>query len=83
MDEMVLIVDFNMAEPDGRIPALIPPSEASSVTPGMEVVAVDGEGTECRALVEEIAPDASYVMLIPIDGTTTGSRSRAIRRASD
>lgn len=67
MDPMVLIVDFNMVEEDGRIPALVPEGEAGSLVPGASVLAIDGEGTECRALIDEVAPDGSYVMLTPID----------------
>jgi len=81
VSEMVLIVDFNMTEEDGRIPALIRMDEEPPPTAGTEVVAVDGEGTECRAVVDEVAEDGSYVMLTPLDGTFHTSSSRATHRA--
>jgi hypothetical protein len=67
---MVLIVDFNMREPDGRVPALLR-SGAASV--GDSVVASDGEGVECRAVVSEISPDGRYVMLETVGGLKRGS----------
>ena len=60
---MVLIVDFNMREPDGRIPALLLAGRAESLTPGEGVVASDGEGLECRAVISEISSDGRYAML--------------------
>ena len=81
MNEMVLIVDFNMVEEDGRIPALVPVGETGSFSPGTEVVAIDGEGTECRALIDEVATDGSYVMLTPIEGTADTSSADAAHRA--
>ena len=81
MSEMVLIVDFNMVEDDGRIPALVPAGESASVAPGTEVIAIDGEGTECRAVIDEVAADGSYVMLTPVEGTADSSSSAPSRRA--
>jgi hypothetical protein len=81
MNEMVLIVDFNMVEEDGRIPALVPVGESGSFVPGTEVIAIDGEGTECRAVIDEVAADGSYVMLTPIEGTADASSSEATHRA--
>lgn len=66
---MTLIVDFNMMEEDGRVPALLVGSDASSLGAGAKVVATDGEGTECRAIVSEILAGGRYAMLAPIDGT--------------
>jgi hypothetical protein len=71
---MVLIVDFNMREPDGRIPALLVGDRAASLSVGQTVVASDGEGLECPAVVSEISPDGHYAML--------ETRGR-LRRASD
>jgi hypothetical protein len=67
---MVLVVDFNMAQADGRIPALVPPGQASLYAPGTKVIAADGEGTECYAIVDEAHPDQRYLLLSPIGGTT-------------
>jgi hypothetical protein len=57
------IVDFNMREPDGRIPALLLADRAESLSVGESVLASDGEGLECRASVSEISSDGRYVML--------------------
>jgi hypothetical protein len=65
---MVLVVDFNMAQADGRIPALLPPGQAALYAPGTKVFAADGEGTECYALVDEA--HERYLLLSPIGGTT-------------
>jgi hypothetical protein len=81
VNEMALIVDFNMIEADGRIPALVPAGERASFAAGAEVVAVDGEGTECRAIVDEVSADGSYVMLSPIEGTFGTSTAGPDRRA--
>ena len=70
---MTLLVDFNMAEEDGRIPALITPDQIPSLTPGTRVIAADGEGTECGAIVDEVAADGRIVLLVPIAGTTQAS----------
>ena len=70
---MELLVDFNMVEADGRIPALIPPGRAPTLVLGSQVIAADGEGTECRALVDEVDADGRIVMLVPIAGTTRPS----------
>jgi len=66
---MELLVDFNMVEADGRIPARIPLEQASAFLLGDEVVAEDGEGTRCRAVIDEIAPSGRYVMIRPLPGT--------------
>jgi hypothetical protein len=70
---MELLVDFNQVESDGRIPALFPQGPASALVRGTEVVARDGEGTECHAVVDEVSPDGRYVMLVPIEGTARPS----------
>lgn len=61
----ILIVDFNMKEPDGRIPALLLPGQVESLAPGDAVIASDGEGLECSAVVSEISRDGRYAMLAP------------------
>jgi hypothetical protein len=58
-----LLVDFNMREPDGRVPALLLADRAERLAVGDMVVAVDGEGLECVAVVSEISPDRRYAML--------------------
>ena len=60
---MILFVDFNMREPDGRIPALLLADRAQKLSLGESVVASDGEGLECRAVISEISPDGRYAML--------------------
>jgi hypothetical protein len=60
---MQLIVDFNMRESDGRIPALLLAGMAESLAPGDSVLASDGEGAECRAVVSEISKDGRYALL--------------------
>jgi hypothetical protein len=73
---MTLLVDFNMAAEDGRLPALISPDQLAALTPGTRVVVADGEGTECEAIVDEVAADGRLVMLAPIAGTTRPSAFR-------
>jgi hypothetical protein len=73
---MTLLVDFNMAEEDGRIPALITPEQLEALTLGTRVVVADGEGTECEAVVDEVAAEGRLVMLAPIAGTTRASAHR-------
>lgn len=67
---MMLLVDFNMVQPDGRIPALIPSGSAWELAPGTKVIATDGEGTECTAIVEQLDMGRRYVLLAPVGGTT-------------
>jgi hypothetical protein len=64
-----LIVDFNMAEADGRIPALITPAQARTLAVGEKVLAADGEGTECVAVVTDIATSGRYAVLAPVGGS--------------
>lgn len=68
---MRLLVDFNMVEEDGRLPALLTPGQA--LFAGSEVVATDEEGTELRAVIDEVATSARYVMLMPIEGSVGSS----------
>lgn len=65
---MQLIVDFNMRESDGRIPALLA-GVPGQVAPGETVVAVDGEGLEVTARVNEVSADGRYAMLETVGGT--------------
>ncbi len=81
MNEMVLIVDFNMVEKDGRIPALVPVGETGPFAPGTVVIAIDGEGTECKAVIDEVAADGSYLMLTPIEGSADAPGAEAAHRA--
>jgi hypothetical protein len=67
---MSLIVDFNMAKEDGRIPALIPDGQAADFQPGAKTWITDGEGTRCLAVVSELLRDGQLALLEPIDGTT-------------
>lgn len=68
---MTLIVDFNMANQEGLLPALVPSGDLWKFPPGEKVIATDGEGTECRGQVVEAVegPRGAYVLLSPIDGT--------------
>jgi hypothetical protein len=70
---MELLVDFNMTEADGRIPALVEPQQVSALAVGSGVLAFDGEGTRCRAVVTEISSDGRLVMLLPLEGTVQPS----------
>jgi hypothetical protein len=68
---MELLVDFNMVEEDGRIPALLPPGQG--LVAGNEVIATGGDGTECRAVIDEVASNGRYVMLMPIEASVRSS----------
>lgn len=66
---MTLIVDFNMRSAGGLIPALLAAGQSRRLQPGARVIAADGEGTECQAVVTEIAPTGRYALLAPVGGT--------------
>lgn len=66
---MQLIVDFNMREADGRVPALLVGGAASELSLGEFVVASDGEGLACTARVTEITSDGRIAMLETVGGT--------------
>ena len=66
---MTLLVDFNMIEEDGRLPALLSPEQIGAIREGISVTAADGEGTQCEALVSEVSTDQRIVLLVPIEGT--------------
>jgi hypothetical protein len=66
---MVLLVDFNMREPDGRLPALLIGAADRALTMGERVIASDGEGLECNAVISEVSPDGRYAMLETIGGS--------------
>ncbi|HZD23267.1 MAG TPA: hypothetical protein VE569_07675 [Acidimicrobiia bacterium] len=65
---MKLIVDFNMRESDGRLPALLT-GAADELTLGDTVIAADGEGLEVTARVSEVLRDGRYAMLETVGGT--------------
>jgi len=64
---MTMVVDFNMQEEDGRIPARLDSGEVLTV--GDRVKVTDGEGTKCLAEIDEIFSEKRYVMVRPIEGT--------------
>jgi hypothetical protein len=68
---MTLIVDFNMVDDQGLLPALISDDEIWKFTEGEKVLATDGEGTECQAEIVKAVngPRGPYVLLSPIGGT--------------
>lgn len=67
-----------MEEEDGRLPARVSPVQTDALAMGDKVLAFDGEGTECWALVDEIAPQRRYVMLSPINGSARDSVAMAV-----
>lgn len=74
MRPMVLFVDFNMRKTDGTVPAALLPEQARALAPGVRVIAADGEGTECKAVVVEVFSDRRYALLKP-DGKTWNRES--------
>jgi hypothetical protein len=60
---VTLLVDFNMREPDGRLPALLPPGKARSLRLGDAVMVSDGEGLKCLAVVAEMSPSGAFAMV--------------------
>lgn len=77
VSEMRLIVDFNMREPDGRVPALLVGS-AAELTAGETVIADDGEGIECTAKVSEVLADGRIALLETLGGTFEESDFRPL-----
>src|SRR3990172_13283018 len=73
---MTLLVDFNMVGEDGRLPAIITSKQLESLALGTRVVAADGEGTECEAVIDEFTAEGRLVMLSPVVGTTRPSAYR-------
>jgi hypothetical protein len=47
-----LLIDFNRVEKDGAIAAVLPVELDHAINEGTVVVAFDGEGLECEAIVE-------------------------------
>jgi hypothetical protein len=66
---VTLVVDFNMFEETGLVPALLDRDQAQWLRPGAKVIAADGEGTECQSEITEISGDGRYALLSPIGGT--------------
>lgn len=66
---MILLVDFNMRETDGRLPTLLTGDSMRQLSLGETVIAADGEGLECDARISEVSPDSRYAMLETISGT--------------
>ena len=66
---MILLVDFNMRESDGRLPALLIGESMSQLSPGETVIASDGEGLECNARISEVSTNGRYAMVETIGGT--------------
>jgi hypothetical protein len=74
-----LIVDFNMVDEDGRIPAMIQrgPEGPAGVFAllhgplhvGETVEAFDGEGMACKAEIEDIDWASGYVLIRPLGDT--------------
>ena len=68
---MVLRVDYNRVDRKGRTPATLRGSLAFQVCEGDLVIIEDGEGTRCKAYVEEVhrnlaeAKAVAYLALIP------------------
>lgn len=68
---MTLIVDFNMTQGDGLVPALLTATDAQTLQSGGKVIAIDGEGTECQAEIVSIneTPRGHVALLRPIGGS--------------
>ncbi|MDQ3765756.1 MAG: hypothetical protein M3346_00175 [Actinomycetota bacterium] len=66
---MKLVVDFNMREESGLVPALLLRDQIESLHAGEKVIAADGEGTECLAVVRAIETNEGYALLSPVGGT--------------
>lgn len=65
---MTLIVDFNMREDDGTVPALLEPGQQGRVRLGETVVAEDFEGNRCKATVAKLVdgpPPVAHLVLQP------------------
>jgi len=58
-----LLVDFNMTEEDGRVPALLLAGQAPRLSIGEWVRAHDWDGNECQAVVSELLPGRRIAML--------------------
>jgi hypothetical protein len=79
---MRLTVDFNMTRADGRIPALLTGPDAEALHVGDFVIASDGEGTECRAIISEISP-RGYALLSRRGGITRDLSHRPSMHGAD
>ena len=68
-------VDFNMVEADGRTyPTRVSPDDMPAI--GEEVIAFDGEGLECRALVRAVIRKGQIAILDPVDNSWAESTRR-------
>ena len=64
---MTLIVDFNMRDEEGTIPALLEPGQQGRVRTGETVVAEDLEGNRCKATVARLSegpPAVAHLVLV-------------------
>ena len=65
---MTLLVDFNMRDPEGTIPALLDPGQRDLVRAGETVFAEDDEGNRCKATVVKLTqgpPAVAHLALVP------------------
>ncbi|HEX2296224.1 MAG TPA: hypothetical protein VHN37_13070 [Actinomycetota bacterium] len=65
---MTLRVDFNMADDEGRVVALVEPHQRGLVRAGETVVAEDFEGNRCKATVAKLVegpPTVAHLVLVP------------------
>lgn len=74
---MTLIVDFNLEDEHGRIPARLDASVKGQIAAGETVLAEDEEGNRCKAHVVAISESGSIAYLAPIPGTWERPKSTA------
>lgn len=63
------ILDFNLEDEHGRIPARLDASVQGQIAAGETVLAEDEEGNRCKAHVVDISSSGSIAYLAPIPGT--------------
>jgi len=66
---MTLIVDFNLEDEHGRIPARLDARAHGQIAAGETVLAEDEEGNRCKAHVVDISATGTIAYLAPIPGT--------------
>lgn len=71
-----LMLDFNLEDEHGRIPARLDASVQGQIAAGETVLAQDEEGNRCKAHVA-ISESGSIVYLAPIPGTWERPKSSA------